>query len=106
MKTQSNYIDFKEFIPYPDVELVLNTNYGMRYGYFDYMTWMFRLTDCNHPLQNSVMATNDVLGWKYRKNAERYPPVINLHERRLMADAILSTVKLTFWDKLKIKLKL
>lgn len=58
--------DAKKFLPYPDLPIRMYTRFGIRKGFYSYMSpmGMYYATDCTHPYQNCNM-NGCVEQWEY-----------------------------------------
>lgn len=105
-------LDYTKLTPYPNKPLIVRTKWGLRKAILLYERWYYgyKLTDCTHPLQNCHLSQSHIIEWRYENDEDM--DALLFHEntwwkeyQRKESEKILTLVKLTWFDKLRIFLK-
>lgn len=89
---QSEWIDYINFIPCANINIIVNTPYGIRRAIRDLISGQYIFTDCVHPMQNSHLSSYDILGWKFAKKEDLDAGrlLINRYEHMKKGEQILA----------------
>ena len=102
-------IDLKKYVPVYNKEVWITTPYGIRRAVYNRGTVGFMYLDCTHPAQQGFIHECMVLSWIYVNQEDRDNIIdlmtINHYERAKEGQKILSSIKVSFWQKLKDKFK-
>jgi len=106
---REDFIDYRKYTPVWGKEVIVITKtHGRRRGIPGGISGLFMgffLTDCAHPLQNCSLPFDEIILWCYANKEDRDNIadliIENKEARREEADKILSTIKPTFFSKLK-----